>query len=625
MPRPPPDEVPDRQTAKHLGLVALVALAAYATSFDVPFQFDDGLHIVENPAVRSLPAFLAASPLASRWFGFLTFALNGSLHGLAVAGYHALNLAIHVAAAACLYGLAAVATRRAVDEGSPVRRHAPLAGLVAALLFAAHPLQTQAVTYVVQRFASLAALLYAAAVLAHAGGVLSPTPARRVAARAASLALTVLALLTKENAATLPAALALYDLSFLPGTWRSRAARLAAPLAVTAVVVLLVLKPGQIDAGVTRETSLVPGAVAEGVSRTTYLLTQAPVLLRYLGLVAFPVGLNVDPDVPLVTSPASGRFLGSVAALALLLGVPAILAWRQRERSAAARVTLFAIGWLAIALSVESSVFPLADPMMEHRMYLPSMGIFLLAGYAAAALRARAREPWHVAVPVALLVAGLAAATLARNQLWRDPVRLWSDAVAKSPAKPRPYLWLAHALADRGDLAAALRSAEHAATLTPLLPITFQNLGWLYVKAGRVDDAERAYRRVLAFPGAPRAGASVALGMLLLDRGRSAEACPLFVAELAVDPGSLPARENHGTCLLAGGDPRGAVEQYAWVLQREPANARVLYNAAYALSTEGAEDRARDAWRRFLAVAGPELAPQRADAARWLAEHPGRP
>jgi Flp pilus assembly protein TadD len=625
-PRPASDGAPAWRAAGHLGLVAVVALAAYSNSFAVPFQFDDGLHIVENPAVRSLGAFLGNAPLGARWFGYLTFALNGTLHGLAVGGYHALNLAIHLGAAACLYGLASLAARAAAPEGSAVRLHAPFAGLVAALLFAAHPLQTQAVTYVVQRFASLAALLYAAAVLTHAHGVLGATPRRRLAARVASLALAVLGLLTKENTVTLPAALALYDLSFLPGTWRSRAARLAPALAVTAAVVLLVLKPVQTIVGtIARESALVPGAAAEGVSRVAYLLTQAPVVLRYLGLVALPLGQNVDPDVPLVPSPASGRFLAALAGLVLLLALPAALAWRARARSASARMTLFAVGWLAVTLSVESSVFPLADPMAEHRMYLPSMGIFLLAGWAAASLRARASRDWQVMVPVALVVAALAGATWARNRLWRDPVSLWSDAVQKSPMKPRPYLWLSQALQDRGDLEGALPLVERAVVLPPPLPITFQNLGVLYVKLGRPEDAERAFRRVLAFPGAPWRGANLSLGMLLLDRGRAGEACALFAAELAVYPASLEALENHGTCLLQRGDASGAIEQYGRVLRLQPGNARVLYNAAYALSVSGAEDRAREAWRRFLSAAGPELAPQRADAARWLAAHPPGP
>src|SRR5512134_1505584 len=133
---PPGGAVASGPPHLHLALVAMAALLAYSNSFGVPFHYDDGKSIVENPAVRDLASFFATPGIPTRAIGYFTFALNGAIHGQAVAGYHALNLAIHVATAFAVYLLVAFACRRAEPADPPLREGAAVAGLVAALLFA---------------------------------------------------------------------------------------------------------------------------------------------------------------------------------------------------------------------------------------------------------------------------------------------------------------------------------------------------------------------------------------------------------------------------------------------------------------------------------------------------------
>ncbi|HEY6101336.1 MAG TPA: tetratricopeptide repeat protein [Anaeromyxobacter sp.] len=610
----------------HAAAIALAGLLAYSNAFRVPFQLDDGKNIVENPAVKDVAAFFARPGIPTRAVGFFTFALDGSLHGESVGGYHATNLAIHLAAAICVYLLTVLACRaaaRGVDGPDPaLAAGASVAGLAAGLLFVAHPLQTQAVTYVVQRLASLATLLYVGTVLAYGHAALADRPSRRAAPYAVALALAGLALFTKENAITLPLALLAFDLAFLPGAARARLVRLAPFAALAALVVAAFLAPGRSIATAASEYREA-GAVAGLPPWAAYLLTQPRVVLAYLRLLVLPVGQNVDPDPPLAASPLEAGVLLPAAALALLLGIPALLAWRARRRSALARVVLFALAWLVAGLAVESSVVPLADPMAEHRMYLPSAGIFLASGAALAWGLERLspeRRRWAVAAAAACLVA-LGAATFARNSVWRDRLSLWSDALAKSPGKSRPYVYVAQDMLDRGDAQGAIALLRRAAALSSPAPHVFLTLGVAYEKLGRPADAERAYRDGIARGGGALRGAHRAIAMLLLESGRVAEACEHLAAELRVDAANRAVRDNAASCRYARGDLAGAAADWARLAAEDPRDAPVLYNLALSYAALGDVPRARETFTRFLAAAGPPLAPQATEARRWIAEH----
>jgi hypothetical protein len=159
-------------------LIALIGILAYANTFTVPFQFDDDSYIVNNPIIRTFHYFVAPSDITdltertptavppalryafmTRMLGYLTFAVNYHLHGLDVTGYHVVNLAIHILNGMFVFLIlrATLSTNRFTDAaGGQVYAKDLIAGMIA-MLFVSHPIQTQAVTYISQRFASLAA------------------------------------------------------------------------------------------------------------------------------------------------------------------------------------------------------------------------------------------------------------------------------------------------------------------------------------------------------------------------------------------------------------------------------------------------------------------------------------
>ncbi|WP_248341115.1 tetratricopeptide repeat protein [Anaeromyxobacter paludicola] len=528
--------------------VALLGAAAYANTFQVPFVADDLSSIVDNGLVRDLASYLPGgggyAAARHRYVTYLTFALNYRLGGLEVAGYHLVNLLVHLANAALLFALVRglfLAPRLARSALAP-RRDA--VALLAAALFVAHPLQTGAVTYVVQRLASLATLFYLLAAALYLSWRL-----RREAGLAApgrylgALLATLVAMKTKEIAFTLPLALLLLEASFFGRPGRRAWLGLAPFLLTLAVIPLTLLAPAGGAGLAGAEAAVRAGAW----SRHDYLVTQVAVVGTYLRLLVLPVGQNLDHDYPLQTTLFAPALAGPVAAIAGLLGLAAALYRRTGPRAArgldpAWRLVGFGILWFFLALAVESSVVPIDDLIFEHRVYLPSAG--LLAGAAAAAVLgvSRLRPAWRRAGAAALVavVLALATATFLRNRTWSSAVSLWTDAAAKSPAKARARLNLGKALVEAGRPGDALPEYAAALRLDPGSPDLRNDLGVALLQLGRYDEAIAQLR--LAVQLAPDyADAHTNLGMAYARKGLLREATEEMRRGMQLQPGAAPA------------------------------------------------------------------------------------
>lgn len=456
-------------------LVAAVVLAAYARSFTVPFQFDDYEQVLENPAVRTPSWSTLVSWGRTRILPTLTLALNYRLGGESVVGYHAINLAIHLLGCWLVFTLVLELCRTPRLRDTWIAGRASELALAAALLFAAHPLQVQAVTYVVQRASSLAACFYLGAVVWYVrarSAAMGIRPGRPVPAFAVAILLAIGAFFSKENTASLPVAILLTELVFFAGGSPRRVFLHVVPFALLVLIVpaaLLLLSPGRppatplADSWVQRQAEALAYVLARSgdapsdVSPLDYLRTQWMVIPRYLKLVLWPVGLNVDHDVP-VARTLSGE---AAAGLALLLALFALGLYAVRK----APLVGFGILWFFTALSVESSVFPIRDVMNEHRMYLAMPGVALVLGCAFVWLERR----WPALAlggGSAILVL-LTVLTVARNEVWRSQLALWQDAAAKSPHKARPHVNLGTALHLQGEIKEAIEHYCKALEIEP--------------------------------------------------------------------------------------------------------------------------------------------------------------
>ncbi|NQZ99563.1 MAG: hypothetical protein HRU01_23895, partial [Myxococcales bacterium] len=415
---------------------AVLCAVLYSSVLDAPFTFDDHGALVDNPSVRwdkIEPQKVIRTlllPYNRRPVANLTFALNYYFHRYEVFGYHAVNVAVHFANGLLVYALALVTLRRfrrlSGQRGPGLSRDAVRVGaFFASLLFVAHPLQTQSVTYVVQRMNSLAALFYLSSLLLYIHGRDHTDHRTRVRWFVAAGVSGLLAVGSKQNAITLPVAIWFYEAFFyrdLDRAWLIRSAmRLGAPLLLGACALYYIIVWGP-DFGYLRRDF--------GMGER--LLTQPRVVMLYIGLIALPLPsrLNLMHDIETSTSLFSPPTT-AIAMFALLALVAAGLRLAPQHR-----LWSFGVLWFFLHLVVESTILPL-EMVFEHRTYLPLVGVMVAAGGAVGMLRDRTpRVAWTAAmVCVALLGVG----TFLRNQDWQDNFILWADIAAKSPQMARAH------------------------------------------------------------------------------------------------------------------------------------------------------------------------------------------
>jgi len=590
----------------HAVLIILVCLVAYSNTFQVPFQFDDPRSITDVPFVRDLRLFPNVFTL-NRSVGFFSFALNYRLHGPDVFGYHIVNLAIHIINSLLVYALIVLTFRMPRLQGSFLLKHAKPMALLSALLFASHPVQTQAVTYIAQRFASLATLFFLASVVTYANSRLpataKPSQYRALAWYGTSLLCAVLAMKTKEIAFTLPVVIALYEFLFLEGPVKKRILLLL-PLMLTMVIIPASLL------GIDRPLGTMMSDVGEvtkvhtTMARAEYLITQIRVIVTYLRLLVFPMNQNLDYDYPLFDSFFAPQVVLSFLLLTMVIGTGVYLLYRDRHAPGAGRLTAFGIFWFFMTLSVESSIIPIADVIFEHRLYLPSVGFFIAITSALfwAAERLEARWPHAVRAVVVFLGAavivfiGLA---VARNIVWQSEVGLWEDVIRKSPLKARGYNGLGLAYFNKNQYGRAIESFAKAIALHPSYGVAFNNIGNACYREGLYDQALEAQTRAIALE--PKNQVFLYnRGLTYTAMGAYDRAIEDYDRAISLDPAYAEAYNNLGLVYHVTGLYDRAIEAYTKALTLYPGNALFFTNRGLSRAAIGEYGRAIEDYARAL-------------------------
>ncbi|MFQ5540467.1 MAG: tetratricopeptide repeat protein, partial [Candidatus Binatia bacterium] len=492
---PPPQGYLARPLAV-LFLLSLLATLIYSNTFSSPFYFDDTRNIVENPQIKDLSNFLGFS--GSRAVGFLSFALNYHFNGLNVFGYHLVNLLIHITNGFLVYSLVlllfkACASDRGSQQLPTVNSQlaaAPWIALVTALLFVSHPIQTQAVTYIVQRFASLVALFYLLTLVCYVKWRLASPEARsRSLWYAGALLSTFLAMKTKENSFTLPFMILLVEAVFFRPFTRKRWVAL-----IPFLLTLLIIPVSRGDAlgeaeGFARDTT--------AISRSDYLFTQFRVIVTYLRLLLLPINQNLDYAYPIYRSLFEPSVFPSFLFLSSLFALSLYLLFASRLTPSASRLTSFGILWFFLTLSIESSIIPIRDVIFEHRLYLPSVGFFmtLSVGVTMGWKRLQRRgipAAWGV-IGLGAAVLVLSATTYQRNLVWHDAMTLWQDVVKKAPNKGRGHNSLGTAMLERGELGEAIKHYREALRINPAYAQAHYNLGTAMLERGELGEAIKHY------------------------------------------------------------------------------------------------------------------------------------
>ncbi len=415
---------------------------AYSNSFNVPFVLDDN-YSIQFFGASSIGELLLNG--GARRVADVTFAVNYKLHGNDLPGYHITNLLIHLMAAFSLYHLvkSALTTPGGLPHGeaSFVARFIPLA---ATLLFVTHPLQTQAVTYTIQRYTSLATLFYLFSALAFVRFriALEARHSSRITWLWAGITLVAasLAFGTKQIAATLPVMLMVLEYILFNGRLLNRRFFGICALILLAVPAFLLFQWYNGTLGDFLYDLRHATSDNQFMSRTVYFITQIRVVATYLRLLVLPVNQNLFYDYPTYKSLLDVQVLAALA-LHLCLAGAALYMLRLARKSTGEvaiclRLAALGIIWFYLALAVESSIVPIRDVIFEHRVYLPSAGFFL----AVSALTALMAHKWKLAnstimTMLALCCLSLGITTYFRNQVWGDALTLWQDTARKSPNK----------------------------------------------------------------------------------------------------------------------------------------------------------------------------------------------
>ena len=587
----------------HILILVTLTVLAYSNTYQVPMLFDDEGSIIRNPVVHDLSGFLANgkgygyNPF--RFIGYLTFALNYQFGGLNVAGYHLVNLAIHIINALLVYTLIRQTFRTPALCRPGLASRRDLTAFAVALLFACHPVQTQAVTYIVQRLTSLATLFFLVSLVLHARWRLAETAGARFTSAAVlpwyllSLAAAILAMKTKEIAFTLPIVILLYEFCFF-GRPDRRLLSLITPLLLTTAIIPFTMinlhKPvGDLLSDMNTDT--VAGSL---LSRGEYLCTQFSVIVTYIRLLLLPFSQNLDYDFPVSHSLLEPRAFLSLLVLIAVFAA-AVFLWRKgagktppdaggsgsEEPPSELRLAAFGIFWFFMTLAVESSLIPIADVIFEHRVYLPSVGFFIavtaLLAVGSRMLAKRFKAVARFVMPVTMIVVLLlAGATYARNHIWRDWITLWQDTVQKSPNKARPHNILGIGYLNQRFFDDAVPEFYTAIKLNPNYMQAYFNLGLAYKVMERADEAAAMFQRALSLTGGTDkemiAHVSNELAVAYVMQGKLDRAAESFSSAVRYQPDNPDYRKNHGHSLLQLGHPDAAAAEFRAALKLRPAD-----------------------------------------------------
>jgi tetratricopeptide (TPR) repeat protein len=662
-----------------LVLIAIGA-AVYANSLWGVFLFDDAYAIVDNLRIRQL------FPV-DRWLATerpvveLSLAVNYAVGQLSVVGYHVFNLVVHIAAALTLFGL----VRRTLEIATKPRSHeatkkikpasdmarsigvasgsermgvgrvasaprsdpqTPWFAIVVAMIWLVHPLQTESVTYVIQRAESLMGLFYLLTIYLFVRGAQS---ARSWRWYLASIAACALGMAGKAVMATSPVMVLLYDRFFLAGTfreaWRRRGV-VYLGMGLTWGVLFACGVVQHVFIPATDRTAI--GFGFKGISPWEYALTQTGVILHYLRLSLWPHPLCLDYAWPVA------HHVGQVIVPAVVIvGLLLLTLWAFVRKHWIG----FTGAWLFLILAPTSSVIPVRDVAFEHRMYLPLAAVIVVmfAGIRAVwsmtgrrYLKNNTLRQWVEAAFVMSIVVLLGSCTVRRNRDYHDDLGMWNEVAEQRPDNARAHVNIGVLLEQEGKVEEAIAEYRIALAVEPDYSDAHFNLGVALVRLNRVDEAEQAFRDAIRLlPGDAPAhvnlanllyrrsdwdaamseyadavriaphdqGARLGLARTLAKKTRYDEAIAEYRRLLQIAPNSAVAHLDMANAYIRKGDFPTAIKEFREAARLDPTDVISRINLGTALNLEEKTDEAIAAFHDAL-----RLDPNHPDAHFNLAE-----
>lgn len=488
--------------------MVMVILATYSNTFHSSFHFDDEHNIVNRPAVHlsdfSWPS-IKKTFYNDKWnlyrpVACFSFAINYYFGQENVFGYHVVNVCIHFIASLFLFLFLQQLLQVPLLREKYAEKAYSIA-LLSAFFWATNPIQTQAVTYIVQRMASMAGMFYIMAMYFYLKGRVSNRRSTKWIFFMSCFISGAFAIGSKENAAMLPMILFLLDLFFIQGLSKKNILRAFIFIGIIIVILpllaLLIRGPKALD----------PSYFADDYALRNFtlpqrLLTEPRILLFYISLLFYPMPnrlcLSHDFQISYGFWNPPTTILSIVAIIAVL-----ILAFTTAKKKP---LISFCILFFFLNHVIESTIFPL-ELIYEHRNYLPSMMFFVLIALVFLKIHTyfsyKRSLQWVITSFVVLILVSQGHGTFMRNMTWKTGESLWIDVIEKYPTFSRGYHNLGYYYDLKGQKEKAIQFYEHALELPDPSHgrkryITHTNLGSIFSSLGNDEKAVQHFQSAIA-------------------------------------------------------------------------------------------------------------------------------
>jgi len=570
---------------RHIILIIFIGLVIYSNSFRGEFVSDDAHQIWNNAAIRNFRNIEDIwRAFNTRFIAGLSFAINYEISKLETWSYHVFNTIIHIINSILVYFLVRQIFSSPYFRNKAIGFDIRSFAFFSSLIFLCHPVQTQAVAYISQRFMSLASMFYLLTLVFYVQARLSG----KLIYRFSAFVFMILGAFTKEMIITVPLMLSLFEIFFLNFTGekiKDKIKKLAPFFLVFIILPLIFLQDS---------SQSVWGLKGQIISRTfnwNYFFTEINVLRTYLRLMFLPVNLNHDYSYPI----AQGFWnIPTVFSSVLLVSLFASAIFLYKRN----RLFSFCVLWFFIATSVEVCVVSFVNKgvIYEHWIYLAMAAFSILIGQ----VIYQVCKDKKARIAVFLLVlAILSVMTYQRNKVWQTHIGFWQDVLKKSPYSAGAYNNLGSAYFSQNNIQEAKRYLAVSILLDPTDLFAYNNLGLIELAQGSIDEAMKYFYLALEMD----AGFGVTynnLGVALLRKGDADQAKESFLRALELNPLLLEPRYNLIEIYSTQGNIAQAIELSEECLRIDPGNERILYGLITFYFAEHQKDKALQTGKKFL-------------------------
>jgi tetratricopeptide (TPR) repeat protein len=524
-----------------LFIITALALIVYSNSFYGSFHFDDYDNIVNNSKIQNINDVESWwSFSANRPISMFTFVVNYHFSQLDVFYYHLENVIIHIFNGFLLFYFSILIFSSPTVSNYKISAYKEQIALIIAIIFVVHPLATQSVTYIIQRQNALASMFYLSALVLYMTGRLKTTNTyAKIAIFAFAAISSILAILSKENAYTIPLIIVLLEIFFLFSPSRKEKINkkiylllLIPLLGITAIALskfsFEVFKP------IVPDQSM---GYPEVVSPLNYLFTQFAAIPKYIQLLILPINQNLDPDF---TMSKSFWEINTLAGFSFIIGTIALGIYLFNKN----RIISFGIFWFYITIAIEASIIPLPDLFFEHRTYLPSFGIILIFTTALFQILSH-KSKTLTYIFFATIIIILSTLTYQRNKVWKNEISLWTDVVSKSPNKARPNANLGMAYNLEKNWSKAIEYYTKSIKISDIYSIVFYNRANAYSEILDLENAISDYTSAIKI-SPDYVSAYYNRGLTFSKQQKYNEAIANYTKTLELDPEFSSAYYNRG-------------------------------------------------------------------------------